>query len=174
MSFILIVNFDKNTIPEKLMSEIITNNPNLRKTDEHQYVFDFELLDFQHALIELTPFPPDEAHIKLYLQFTHVILKDLNSLSEYSEKFCLADHKRMTMEPLGVSFSSLFMVKSFGIKWQHIAHLPQEFYISVLRQFFLSVKCGYYLNRFFSFACLKFSLLCPRPISGFCRKFSKT
>jgi hypothetical protein len=129
MTYNIQVVFDTNRerTPQKIIDEINENNCNLQRI-ENLYSFQFDLLDFQHAIEILSQVPSTSPvpELKPYLKNVKGHFEELSSLKDYFKKFTSSDLRRKTMEDIGVGISSLFMNKSFIIDWRDISQIPQD------------------------------------------------
>ena len=128
--------FDKNSVPEKLMKSIITNNKLLTLLDNELFSFKFEPLEFLHAWQLLgnssTRYGNDlSQYIPSVCDFFNK--KRVNQNELLSLNFGTTDFKKRMSEDLAVSIASLFMVNSFGIKWENITQIPENNKISKFR-----------------------------------------
>jgi hypothetical protein len=129
MTYNIQVVFDtnRNRTPQKIIDEINENNYKLQRIDDI-YSFQFDLLDFQHAIEILSQVPPTSPvpELKPYLKNVKGHFEELSSLKDYFKKFTSSDLKRKTMEDIGVGISSLFMSKSFIIDWRDMSQIPKD------------------------------------------------
>jgi hypothetical protein len=119
------IDTNRDKTPQKIIDQIFANRQYLKKIDDFHF-FEFNLIDFQHAIEILSDFTPSEANLKPYIKHAKADLEELSSLSEYFRKFDHEDLKRNTMENIGVGIASLFMNTSFKIDWRDMSHIPKE------------------------------------------------
>lgn len=121
------IDINRKRTPQKIINQIVANKEYFKKTND-QYYFEFNLIDFQHAIEILSDVDPKKPipHLKPYIKHAKADLEELSSLSEYFYKFDHEDLKRNTMEGIGVGIASLFMNTSFKIDWRDMSHIPKE------------------------------------------------
>lgn len=123
----IIVCFDKITIKKELLNLILKSNLSLKHLFNNYYEFEYDPVEFSHALSLFSKKSnPLEYHLSYYINAANLIFENISNLGEYSKHITDRDRKRKSMEDIGVSLSSLFMVKAFGIRWQNIAHVPSD------------------------------------------------
>ena len=125
---------DKQSISESVRNLIITNNRLLSSLDDDILVFRIDPIEFTHAYQLLgessTRFGND---LQLYLGTVNTFFRNINHDGLLTLGFGDSDFKRKVSEDLSVGISSLFMVKSFGIKWETIAQIPSNKKLSKFR-----------------------------------------
>jgi len=127
MSQIILVNFDRDTINGALLNLILKNNLSITHSFDNFYEFEFDPVEFGHALCLFSKLGnPLDFDLSGHLPQAKFIFENLADLGEYKEHIKKMDRKRHSMEDLGVSLSSMFMVKSFGIPWQNISYVPTD------------------------------------------------
>ena len=127
MSQKIFVDFERETINYALLNLILKSNPSIKQSFNNFYEFEFDPVEFGHALSLFSKLGnPLDFDLSYYLPQAKFIFENIADLGECKEHIKKKDPKRLSMEPLGVGLSSIFMVKSFGIPWQNISHVPTD------------------------------------------------
>jgi len=122
------------SVPEGLRNQVTQNNSSLNSLDDELYSFEFDPVVFTHAWQLLGNSPTRYGNdLSPYLVSTHDFFshRDRNGLLALT--FGTPDFKRRISEDLGASIASLFMVNSFGLKWNTIAQIPENHNLSKTR-----------------------------------------
>ena len=137
----IIVCFDKITIKKELLNLILKSNSSLKHLFNNYYEFEYDPIEFSHALSLFSKQRKSlEYHLSYYINAANLIFENIPNLGEYSKHITDRDRKRKSMEDIGVSLSSLFMVEAFGIQWQNISHVPFDSKLEKITPDFIAIK----------------------------------
>ncbi len=137
----MIVKLDKETIPTTIINEIENRNSNLKNMEYDIYNFEFDETELLHASLILNNNQRSLGYdIGYYLQSAYYILQRLpQSPNQYLVlDVGPPDFKKRASEDFGVGISSLFMHKSFGVRWQNISQIPANQKFSKFRPDFIA------------------------------------
>lgn len=116
---------DGETIKDNLKNQISANNNSLKLVENNLYLFEFDDVVFAHALLLMGQHPNRFGYdLSHYISSAVYFFKKLNTDGFIQLAIGSSDFKRRAAEDLGVSVSSLFMVQSFGLRWETIAQIP--------------------------------------------------
>jgi len=139
----MIVKLDKETIPTTIINEIENRNSNLKNMEYDIYNFEFDETELLHASLILNNNQRSLGYdIGYYLQSAYYILQRLpQSPNQYLVlDVGPSDFKKRASEDFGVGISSLFMHKSFGVRWQNISQIPANQKFSKFRPDFIAIE----------------------------------
>jgi hypothetical protein len=117
------IRLDIETLDPNVVNQIIANC-NLTKIDEQIYSFEFDDVIFLHALFLLGNDPHRLGYdLGLYLNEVIYAIERLPNHEYIALDTCPSEGKKRMSENFGVGLSSLMMVNSFNIKWEHISQI---------------------------------------------------
>jgi len=129
---------------QRYVSKILSNNNSLNIIDSNNnvYMFEFDDVEFAHATLLLGK---DSQRFGYNLDYyLTCVLKILGHIErDYIVlDFGPDDFKRRASEDLGVGLASLFMVKSFNVRWETIYQIPTNRKLSKLTPDFEASQNG--------------------------------
>lgn len=121
----IFLRLDHDSIPSNDIQKILDSNAIVEiDAPENCFSFAFDELELDHAVALLSSKPERFGHdIRHYLRSASGFFKDVPH-GFVSMPDAGPDFKKRFSEDLGVSIGALFMMKSFGIKCETIAHIP--------------------------------------------------
>lgn len=129
------VRLDNETIPESVIQKL-NSNKKFKNFSENIYIFEFDDVEFSHAL-ELLGKNPNRfgSDLQDYLNGALFRLGKIPTNPYVTIDFGTQDFKRRASEDFGVGFSSLFMVELFNLGWESISQIPRNKNISKFADF---------------------------------------
>ncbi|MEH2048939.1 hypothetical protein [Nostoc sp.] len=123
------VYFDASTIDFDVMQQIHSTNSQLQQVEQNICVFEFDAIIFAHVLMLLgqngNRFGYDlSLYLSTVVYFFNKSTTAINGLIVVDQGS--TEFKKRISEDLGVAISSLFMAKSFQIRWETITQIPQN------------------------------------------------
>ncbi len=121
------VHLDNATIDSRLEQQIRSNHAGLTRIDGNVNITAFDSLTFGHASLLLGQHPNRFGYdLSMYLSTLRLFFQRTGQGGFLTLASGSSDFKRRMSEDIGVGLASLFMVRSFRIKWETIAQIPQN------------------------------------------------